>query len=270
MDDIISKVDKTYEDLKRFVDSGEYEYAAMLTRTIVEIIVKSYSDQLVPSLKELDPPPTIMDQIKAISDTGSLSHNTIYNLHEMRKLGNIGSHQGKTSGDISIQVRAMVPVIGVEIDNWKSFLEGSQFRIENNTEVNRNISASFILSLVCTIIGSAAIIGFSLNTTISYVRDGLNYDDAYLLYYWICILGYLLLACAFRKSGIIQRIIFDCLTIYFVFPRLFLIIISINEHNLINFIVHLFIAIAIICVYSVICSATAKEKGGGITGINGK
>ena len=61
MDENVYKIDKTYEDLVKFADSGEYDYAAMLTRTIVEIIVETYTDAYNPYLKNLDPPPTIMD-----------------------------------------------------------------------------------------------------------------------------------------------------------------------------------------------------------------
>lgn len=45
----VAKVDKTFNDLKKFVNEGEYEYeyGAMLIRTIVEIIVNSYTDYFI-------------------------------------------------------------------------------------------------------------------------------------------------------------------------------------------------------------------------------
>lgn len=269
MDENVYKIDKTYEDLVKFSDSGEYDYAAMLTRTIVEIIVGTYTDAYNPYLKNLDPPPTIMDQIKALEETGRLPHDRIYNLHEMRKLGNIGSHKGKGSGDISIQVRSMIPVIESEISFWKAFVNGDQYLTEPDLTSKKQNSISYIVTLIVSIIGAVAIIAFSIRTEISFFRDGSYYDDAYLLQYWICIPTFLILAGFCRKYGIIQRLIFDSLCIYFFSPRVYLAILAMKSMRIFEFCIHLVIAGAIIAIYSVVSTATDQQNGG-IVGYKGK
>lgn len=72
-----------------------------------------------------------MEQIEALNKCNGFNKTQIYNLHEMRKISNKGSHQGKEESISAIQIKAMIPVIEEEIKAWKIFAdEGHESLIE--------------------------------------------------------------------------------------------------------------------------------------------
>ncbi len=268
----VLKVDKTFTDLKKFVDSGEYEYGAMLVRTIVEIIVNSYTDYYVPEIKNAEQVPTIMEQIKALDQSGFFPKAQIYNLHEMRKLSNKGAHQSDEETVNAIEIKAIIPILESEIDTWKQFtIEGHESLIEKdkarqnailNGTVEKN-PVKAVISLVATIIVFAFVLYFSYKQTVQFYTMELHYETSGLLIYWGCFFVFVLFAAYCRSYGVIQKILYDLLAIYFGVPRIYQIYLCFTGHgSFFDMAVYLILASGIIGGYTIIALYASCQKGG--------
>jgi hypothetical protein len=268
----VAKVDKTFADLKKFVDEGEYEYGAMLVRTIVEIIVNSYTDYYTPEIKNADQLPTIMEQIDALDKCSSFPKAQIYNLHEMRKLSNKGSHQGTEETVSSTQIKAIIPNIEDEIRAWKLFADkGHESLIEidrakHEAILNGSVEKDPVkvkVSLVVTVIVFAAILFFTYQKTIQFFTMGLHYEETGLLIYWGCALAFFIFAAYFRSYGKVQKLIYNVLAVYFAVPRIYQTILCLMGHgSFFEGVIYLILAVVVLGGYSVLALHVGQQKGG--------
>ncbi|MBR5579260.1 MAG: DUF4145 domain-containing protein, partial [Lachnospiraceae bacterium] len=241
LEEKIAKIDKTYVDLQKFVHESEYEYGAMLIRIIVEMIVNSYTDYYVPEIKNKGQIPAIMEQITALEKCSNFPKSHIYNLHEMRKIGNMGSHQGEGKEVKGIYIQAIMPNVLDEINVWKSFeKEGEQKLIQMNTErqnilLNGKVEkdpTKIKVALVLSVIAFVVILCCTMNKTIQFFTMGLYYDESGLLLYWGCVIAYFILSAYCRPYGKIHKSLFNILTIYFILPRIYQVILCIMGEGL--------------------------------------
>ncbi len=267
-----AKVDKTFADLNRFVNEGEYEYGAMLVRTIVEIIVNSYTDYYVPEIKRAEIVPSIMDQIIALEKCGNFPEAQIHNLHAMRKLSNKGSHQGTEESVNPIQIKAMIPVIENEIKTWKIFVKEGH---ESLNEIDRSRREALLngyvekdplkvkISLVFTVIAFVAILLLSYKQTMQFFVNGLHYQISELPAYWGCLLAFVICAGYFRSDSKIHKFLYNVLAIYFAAPRLYQVFLCFRGYGtFFESVIYITLAVGILGGYSILALHIGAQKGG--------
>lgn len=268
----VAKVDKTFVDLKKFVNEGEYEYGAMLVRTIVEIIVNSYTDYYTPEIKNADQLPTIMEQIDALDNCSSFPKAQIYNLHAMRKLSNKGSHQGTEEAVSATHIKAIIPTIEDEIRAWKLFTnKGHESLMEMDRAKHDAILNGYVeknpvkvkVSLMATILVFAAILFFTYEKTIQFFTMGLHYEQSGLLIYWGCALAFFIFAAYFRSYGKLQKYIYNVMAVYFAVPRIYQTVLCfMGQGSIFEGFIYVMLAAVILGGYSVLALHVGQQKGG--------
>lgn len=272
LEDKVAKVDKTFADLQAFIDNGDYEYAAMLVRTIVEIIVNSYTDYYTPSIKAQGEIPDLLTQINELEKCKNFPHSQIYNLHSMRKMSNKGSHQGTEEEVSSIEIRGLVPTIETEINAWKVFAAEGH---ESLREIARQKEEAYLngtvqkdptkvrIALLVSVLGLGAILYFTYQQTIQFFTMGLQYDTAGLLIYWGCLVAFFILAAYLRQYGKIHKILFNIFALYFGVPRIYQVILCfLGNGGFGDAIVYILLAVVILGGYSILALHVGQQKGG--------
>ncbi len=272
LEEKVKKVDKTFTDLMGFVDKGEYEYAAMLVRTIVEIIVNSYTDYYTPGIKENGEIPDLITQINELDKCNVFPRFHIYNLHAMRKLSNKGSHQGTEIEVKPEEIKSLIPTIETEVKEWKVFASKGH---ESLRELARQREEAFInstfendpqkvkVSLVASIIGLGAILFLTCGKTIQFFTMGLHYEESGLLIYWGCVVVFFVLAAYFRQYSKVNKILYNVFAIYFAVPRIYQTILCFTgKGSFGEAILYMLFAVAILGGYSILALHAGPQKGG--------
>lgn len=236
----VKKIDKSYNDILRFIQEGEYEYAAMVVRTVIEIIVNSYSEFYTPYVQNSDnqdKAPTIWDKIQALDKCEAFPRGQISNLHAMRTVGNIGAHQGTDLEITEIRIKAIVPNVEEEIRNWKAFIqEGHESLLAINKEnYDRLIHGDpvenrrkRIISLIVTVIGIGAIVYFTKDQTMEWFINGTHFETKRLWLWYVGYLCFLVLAGYSRHHGTVNKLICDVGMLYYLIPRGYLVYLCLN------------------------------------------
>lgn len=272
LDEKAAKIDKTFADLQKFVDEGEYEYAAMLVRTIVEIIVNSYTDYYTPGIKAQGEIPDLLTQINELEKCQVFPHAQIYNLHAMRKMSNKGAHQGTEENVSAIEIRGLIPTIESEISAWKSFAEEGH---ESLREIARQKEEAYIngtvakdptkvrIALLVSALGLGAILFFTYKQTIQFFTMGLHYETSGLLIYWGCAVAFFIMAAYLRNYGKVHKILFNIFALYFAAPRVYQTILCFTgKGSFGEAIIYMLFAIAILGGYSILALHVGQQKGG--------
>ena len=236
----LRKIDKSYNDMLKFIGQGEYEYAAVDVRAIIEIIVTSYSDYYIPGVKNSTNPdlrPTIDDMIRALDSCQTFNRGHISNLHAMRKVGNIGAHQGTDNEISEVQVKAIVSYVEEEIKNWKAFvLEGheslSAISKENYERLIHGDPAENrrkkITSLIVSVLAIAVIVYFTKDQTMEWFINGAYFESKRL---WLWYIGYICLLVITgysRPYGMANKLVCDLGMLYYLIPRAYLVYLCLN------------------------------------------
>jgi hypothetical protein len=272
IEDKVKKVDETFVDLKSFVDQGKYEYAAMLIRTIVEIIVNSYTDYYTPAIKANGEVPDLLTQINELKKCSNFTHEQIYNLHAMRKMSNKGSHQGTEETVSAIEIKGIIPTVETVINEWKVFAaEGHESlreitRQKQEAYLNRTVDKDpkkVRMTLVISILGLGAILYLTCKQTIQFLTMGLYYETSGLLIYWICVVAFFIMAAYLRHYGKVHKILFNIFALYFGVPRLYQILLCfMGNGGLGEAIIYILMAVVILGGYSILALHVGQQKGG--------
>ncbi|MCR4746677.1 MAG: DUF4145 domain-containing protein [Lachnospiraceae bacterium] len=281
----ITRVDKYFNDLNEFIAKNEYKYAASNIRFILEIILNTYIDYYFPegisyfeniiNNKKKDKAPTTMELLNALSSDPRFPKEQLSILHQMRKIGNEGSHEGDeylTNDHIRIHVSAIIPQINEEICVWKDFIqhghtdlfelnkEKQAKRIHGTIDYPSNI---VITTLVVSLVGIASIVFFTINTTIDFIQNSVTYDAKYIWVWYLSLIVFFVLAFYCRKFGSLHKIIFNIGILYFVLPRAYQVFWCFtNGSNFFSMIIYFFIAGFITTAYCILVLQFDNRQGG--------
>ena len=269
----IAKVDKSHIDFYKFLADEEEAYAAMTVRTIVEIIVNSYTDYYNPGIK-IDNNPSIMDQISELERYDDFQPYHIKRLHNLRKVGNKGAHQGEGDTVGGLGVRPIRPELEEEIRVWKEFLEEGKIKrnyVDEDKLCNGVIErkkSEVIASLLASIACLGAIVYFTYEKTTQFFTMGLYYEESGLLIYWACLVATLVLAAYLRPYGKLNKLIFNAAIVYFAAPRFYQVYLCFTGKTaFFEGIIYIAFSIAIVFVYYIITLFDNHQRGG-VVGYN--
>lgn len=273
----LNKVEKSYHDMLRFIDEGEYEYAEIAVRTITEIIVISYSEYYTPNIVNKDDPkkePTIDQRIKELKDNPLFPNGQISNLHTMRQVGNMGAHQGRNTPipGQEVQVRSSVSIVEKEIENWKTFISEGH---ESLAEIHRanyerllhgdpkDNKQKMIVALIVSILGIAAIVFFTKEQTMQWFINGTHFETIRLWTWYVSYFIFLVLAGYSRPHGTANKLVCDLGMLYFLVPRGYLVYLCLKgQGGFFTLIGNMFLCAAIFGIYVVLSIVVAEQHEG--------